>query len=88
MGTEFVPTGLDLATIAEIIAVRDAHGTPQTVLARRSGVSLSSLNRYLAAERPMNLGAVDKIADALGIGFWELMRRAQERLNEVQGTNA
>lgn len=69
------------AMIVQINAEIGAKGWNRLELAKRSGISASSIYRYLDGERQMKLQDIADIADALGISYLELATRAQRRLD-------
>jgi len=50
-------------------------------LAKRAGISTSSMYRYLDGERKMKLEDIADIAGALNLSYFELAARAQRRLD-------
>lgn len=73
------PTEFSAKVVAQIKAEMAAGGILLQDLPERTGLSASSLSRYMNGHRDMNLGDVQVIANALGIDYFELMRRAGER---------
>lgn len=71
---------INAAMIAQIGAEMGARGWNRNELAKRSGISTSSIYRYMDAERQMKLGDIADIAEALGMDYFELSTRAQRRL--------
>ncbi len=53
--------------------VLDWSGIQQKELARRTGISKSTISGYLCGQRKMTVEAASKIADALGISVWVLL---------------
>jgi hypothetical protein len=51
-------------SLRDVIRVR---GLTAYATAKRAGVSVDAVQRFLNAERGLNLGTVDKLADALGL---------------------
>jgi len=58
-----------------------ALGWKQAELAKRAGLNVSTLHRYLAGERDIPLPVFVGISDALGLSYLELAARAQRRLD-------
>lgn len=69
------------AMVVQIKMEMAAKDWKQPELAKHSGISRSTLHRYLAGERDIPLPAFAEIADALGISYAELATRAQRRLD-------
>lgn len=67
-------------TIAsEIRAEMGRDQISATELASKAGISFSSMRRKVLDEsRAINTDELSKIARALGVPAWELMRRAEE----------
>lgn len=74
-------TEIQAAIVTQIKAEMAARDWKQPELAKRSGVSTSSLHRYLNGERDIALPVFVSLADALGLSFMELVARAQRRLD-------
>lgn len=72
---------IQAAIVTQIKAEMAALDWKQPELAKRSGVSTSSLHRYLNGERDIALPVFVEIANALGIPFAELVTRAKRRLD-------
>lgn len=58
-----------------------ANGWKQAELAKRAGLNVSTLHRYLAGERDIPLPVFAEISNALGLTYIELAGRAQRRLD-------
>jgi transcriptional regulator with XRE-family HTH domain len=58
-----------------VVALRDERGLTQDDLARASGVSIWTLRRWEQKGHTPLLGAVVKVADALGVSLDELIGR-------------
>lgn len=69
------------AMIVQIKAEMSARDWNRQELAKRSGISTSSIYRYLDGERQMKLQDIADIADALDLSYLELATRAQRRLD-------
>lgn len=69
------------AMIVQIKAEMAARDWNRTELAKQSGISSSSMYRYLDGERQMKLQDIADIAAALGMSYLELATRAQRRLD-------
>lgn len=72
---------IQAAIVTQIKAEMAAQDWKQPELAKRSGISTSSLHRYLAGERDITLPMFVDISAALGMSFLELVARAQRRLD-------
>lgn len=72
---------INAAMIAQIGAEMGARGWNRLELAAKSGISRSSIYRYMDAERQMKLGDLADIAAAFGLSYFELATRAQRRLD-------
>lgn len=72
---------IQAAIVTQIKAEMAALDWKQPELAKRSGVSTSSLHRYLNGERDIALPVLVEIASALNISVGELVARAQRRLD-------
>lgn len=70
------------AMIVQIKAEMAAHDWNRQELAKRAGISSSSIYRYLDGERQMKLQDIADIAEALGLSYLELATRAQRRLED------
>jgi len=69
------------AMIVQIKAEMAALDWKPQELAKRAGISSSSMYRYLDGERKMKLEDIADIAGALGMSYLELATRAQRRLD-------
>jgi len=69
------------AMIVQIKAEMAAQGWNRQELAKRAGISSSSIYRYLDGERQMKLQDIADIASALSLSYLELATRAQRRLD-------
>lgn len=69
------------AMIVQIKAEMAARDWNRQELAKRSGISTSSIYRYLDGERQMKVQDIADISDALGLSYLELATRAQRRLD-------
>lgn len=76
---EALETGLNGALVRQVKAEKAAAGLTMEELAKLSGISLSSLSRYLNFGRNVNLGDTERLARALGMDVFLLLERAQER---------
>lgn len=72
---------IDAAMIVQIKAEMAARDWKQPELAKRSGISTSSMSRYMKGERGMKLKDLADIAEALELSYLELATRAQRRLD-------
>lgn len=72
--------------------LRHAAGLSQTALAERSGVSRRMLVAIEAGERNVSLATLDRVAEALGVAFSELIHAPDagdfSRINEVAWAGA
>lgn len=87
MNAKNFPGPWEIAVAAEINAERAAQDVPVHELAERAGVHPGSMPRYMKGRRQMNLGLVEKFAEALGVDVWVLIRRADERVRKASGEN-
>lgn len=71
--------GLNAAVAAELRAEKAASNLTLSDIARLSGVTKGSVQRYLAAERHIDMRTLNALALALGTTPGELIERAQER---------
>jgi transcriptional regulator with XRE-family HTH domain len=69
------------AMIVQIKAEMAARDWNRAELAKQSGISTSSMYRYLDGERQMKLQDIADIAAALSMSYLELATRAQRRLD-------
>lgn len=72
---------IDAAMIVQIKAEMASRDWNRLELAKRSGISSSTMYRYLDGERQMKLRESAAIAEALGLSYLELATRAQRRLD-------
>lgn len=73
-------SGLNGAVAAELRGEMSAQRLTQTDLSARSGVPVVSIQRYLAATRPIDVEVLDRLAHALGTSAHEVMLAAAQRL--------
>lgn len=68
----------DSTAAALLEETRREQGVPKDVLAERCGVRPTRLRTILSQSRPMTLGELDAIAEALGMVGWKVLRQAEE----------
>lgn len=69
---------------SEIRAEMGRDQISATELAKKAGISFSSMRRKVLDEsRAINTDELSKIARALGVPTWELVRRAEEAGNQA-----
>ncbi len=59
--------------ILEIMEWNNSQKMTQAELAKRTGLSKSSINGYVRGERKLTIDAAQKIADALEVSLWTLL---------------
>ena len=69
------------AMIEQINIEMEAKGWKQPELSKQSGISRSTLHRYMAGERDIPLPVFGAISEALGVTYAELATRAQALLD-------
>ena len=70
------------AASAELRAAQGRAELSDAALARRSGIPVETLRRYLKGQRDTPASALLKIADALGINPGKLLDDAKKSLDE------
>lgn len=65
-----------------LVSLLEEKGMRQTDLARASGVSQSSINRYVLGEADIPASKLVKIANALGVTVDELLQTNQPTTEE------
>lgn len=73
---------LNAAVALELDAMRRYADVTQAELAKRSGLSLRSVQRYLDGERPIRIDDLAHLAAALGADPLEVFTRAQGRMKD------
>lgn len=73
---------LTQALAAVLRAEQGSQNVTARELAERTGFAEVSISRWLNGHRDLNTEKLEKLAAALGVPAWELMRRAQERLDK------
>lgn len=71
---------LNAAVALELDAMRGYARLTQAELARRAGLSLRSVQRYLDGERPIRIDDLASLAAALNADPLEVFTRAQSRM--------
>jgi len=72
---------IQAAIATQIRAEMAAKGWKQAELAKRAGLNVSTLHRYLSGERDIPLPVFAEISNALDLTYIELAGRAQRRLD-------
>jgi len=70
-------------------ALREAKGAARMsnrVIAAASGITLVSVQRYLAGTREPGVSDLIRLASALGVQATDVIRRAQELAERAEGT--
>ena len=70
--------GLNGAVAAALSGMLRESGMRQTDLAERSGIPAVSVQRYLAAKRPIDVEILERLANALNATAMDVMMRAAE----------
>lgn len=76
------------AFAAELRAARGRAALSRTELARKSGVSLSSLNRHEAGLRPIPLPELNDVCEVLGVEPEQIFHAAQRVFRSGGPSNA
>ena len=74
-------TAIQAAIATQIRAEMAAKGWKQAELAKRAGLNVSTLHRYLSGERDIPLPVFAELAGVLDLTYIELAGRAQRRLD-------
>lgn len=70
---------------AEVRAEMGRQGISPSTLAKRSGVSESTISRKISNEmRALRADEMEAVSAALGVPSWELMRRAEEQQTQPE----
>lgn len=72
--------GLNAAVAAALRAEKAAAGMTNRTLAERSSITVASVQRYLAADRHIDVNVLDALAQALQTTPNRLIQAAQERM--------
>lgn len=82
--TSLTVTRLDRIVSAMLESKREELSMAYRKLADESGISTTRLHALLQAERPITVGELEDMAEALGLIGWKVMKEAEESLNQVQ----
>lgn len=79
--------GLNGAVAAVLRGERAASGMTLEELADKTNIPVVSVQRYLAAKRPIDMAVLNEFAKALGLTSREIVVAAEARLNRSNGAS-